>query len=245
MKTGFEANGGQVGILLLHGLSGTPDEVKPLGDYLAQRGFGVLGPWLPGHGTHPRDLAKTGWRDWMESSREALETLGQRCPKVYVAGLSMGGVLALHLAAHYPVSGLISMAAPVQIPDFRFKGIAFFRFLQWRTSQLTGGVLDPEVTHLTYPQVHTASLYELKKLMDSVWKDLPLIQAPALVIQGRKDSMVPPGNGNLIYQRLGSTRKHLLYLDRSDHVVTLDFDRGEVFEKTLNFMRSEGERIDG
>ncbi len=155
----------------------------------------------------------------------------------------MGGVLALHLAAHYPVSGLISMAAPVRISDFRFKGIAFFRFLQWRTSQLTGGVLNPAVSHLTYPYVATKSLHELKKLMDRVWKDLALVKVPALIIQGRKDSMVPPDNGGLIHQRLGSTLKHLLYLDRSDHVVTLDYDRETVFEKTLCFIQSDGIRV--
>src|SRR5262249_27420742 len=148
--------------------------------------------------------------------------LKQGCSKVFVGGLSMGAVQALHLAATVPVAGVISMAAPVRIPDFRFNGIAFFRFLQWWTTSLTGGILDPAApTHVTYPYVMTKSLYDLKKLMDRVRGELPRITAPALVIQGRKDSMVPALNGDLLYQSLGSASKHLLYLDRSDHVVTM------------------------
>lgn len=245
MKTGFEAKKGRTGILLLHGLTGTPSEVQPLGDYLAERGYSVLGPWLKGHGTTPRDLARTRWQDWAESAREALEELRGRCPKVFVGGLSMGADQALHLASHFPVAGVISMAAPLRIPDFRFNGIAFFRLLQWRTSSLTGGILDPQAPpHLTYPYVPTKSLYELKKLMDHVRDDLPYVTAPVLVVQGRRDSMVPPSNGEWLHQALGSKIKHLLYLDRSDHVVTMDYEKQVLFEKVLKFIQSDGSSLE-
>lgn len=245
MKIGFESKKGETGILLLHGLSGTPSEVQPLGDYLAEKGYSVLGPWLKGHDTNPKDLAKTTWQDWAQSAREAYDHLKESCSKIFVGGLSMGADQALHLAAQVPVAGVISMAAPVRIFDFRFNGIAFFRFLQWRTSNLTGGILDPQSPrHLTYPYVATKSLYELKKLMDLVRAELPQITVPALVIQGRKDSMVPPPNGDLVYQALGSPIKHLLYLDRSDHVVTMDYDKQSLFEKAFKFIQSDGVRVD-
>lgn len=245
MRIGFEGKKGDTGVLLLHGLSGTPGEVQGLGEYLSERGFYTLGPWLKGHGTSPKDLAKTNWQDWAESAREAYDQLRQSCTKVFVAGLSMGADLALHLAANVQVAGVISMGAPIRIHDFRFNGIAFFRFLQWRTSSLTGGILDPAAPpHITYPYIATRNLYELKKLMDVVRPELPRITVPALVVQGRKDSMVPPSNGDLIHQALGSHTKHLLYLDRSHHVVTMDFDRKIVFEKALNFIKSDGLRTD-
>jgi carboxylesterase len=241
MKIGFEFKKGPTGLLLLHGLSGTPSEVQPLGDFLSQKGYSVLGPWLKGHDTNPKDLARTTWQDWAQSAREAYDQLKQNCSKVFVGGLSMGALQALHLAATVPTAGVISMAAPVRIFDFRFNGIAFFRFLQWRTSNLTGGILDPQAPpHLTYPYVATKSLYELKKFMDLVRSELPRITTPALVIQGQKDSMVPPPNGDLVYQALGSNAKHLLYLDRSDHVVTMDFDKQTVFEKAFKFIESGG-----
>jgi len=245
MRIGFEVKAGPVGLLLLHGLTGTPDEVKPISDYLSPRGYSTLGPWLEGHGTSPRDLARTHWQDWASSAWKAYDSLKARCEKIYVAGLSMGGDLALYLAARVPVTGVITLAAPVKVHDFRFNAIGFFRFLQWRTSNLTGGVLDPTAApHLTYPYVATRNLYELKKLMDKVLEDLPTISAPALVVQGKKDSMVPPFNGELVYQGLGSTAKHLLYLDRSDHVVTLDYDRQILFEKIEKFITTQGRKID-
>jgi len=244
MKIGFESRQGDTGILLVHGLTGTPGEVEPLGNYLAQKGISTLGPWLKGHGTNPKDLSKTTWQDWAESVHEAYTELQKRCSKVYVGGLSMGGAQCLHLAANYPVAGVISMATPVKIFDFRFNGIAFFRFLQWRTSSLTGGILDPSApSHATYPFVATKNLFELKKLMDIVRVELPRIKVPALVIQGRKDSMVPPPNGQIIYDALGSARKHLVYLDNSDHVVTMDYEKNVVFEKVFRFIETSGESI--
>ena len=245
MKIGFESKKGDTGILLLHGLTGTPGEVEPLGNYLSQKGISTLGPWLKGHDTNPKDLAKTSWQDWAESALEAHDNLKKSCSKVFVGGLSMGAVQALHLAAKVPVAGVISMAAPIRINDFRFNGIAFFRFLQWWTTSLTGGILDPAAPpHVTYPYVMTKSLYELKKLMDVVREELPRITAPALVVQGRRDSMVPPKNGDWVYQALGSRAKHLLYLDRSDHVVTMDYEKQTVFEKAFKFIQSDGQRLD-
>jgi carboxylesterase len=245
MRIGFEERKGPVGILLLHGLSGTPEEVKPLGDFLAQQGISTLAPWLSGHGTSPGDLAKTTWQDWAMDAGEAYENIRGYCSKVFVAGLSMGADLALHLASHFPVAGVISMAAPVRISDFRFNGIAFFRFLQWRTSDLAGGIRDPQAPpHLTYPYVATKSLYELKKFMSHVREDLPYITAPALVVQGRRDSMVPPANAEMLYQSMGSKVKHLLYLDSSDHVVTMDFEKQVLFEKAFKFIQTNGNSID-
>ncbi len=244
MRTGFEVKAGPVGLLLLHGLSGTPDEVKPISDHLGPKGYSTLGPWLEGHGTSPEDLSRTRWEDWASSAQDAYGALRSRCEQVFVGGLSMGGDLTLHLAARNPVAGLITLAAPVKIRDIRFNGIAFFRHLQRRTSNLTGGVLDPSAPpHLTYPYVFTQSLYELKKLMDGVRKEMRSITAPALVVQGRRDSMVPPKNGEIIYQGLGSSLKHLLYLDRSDHVVTLDYDHSIVMGAIEKFLSTGGHSI--
>ncbi len=245
MRIGFESKKGSTGILLLHGLTGTPSEVQPLGDFLSAKGYSTLGPWLAGHGTSPRELATTTWQHWAASAREGYEALRQNCSKVFVAGLSMGALQALHLASHFPVAGVISMAAPIRIFDFRFNGIAFFRFLQWRTSNLTGGILDPQAPpHLTYPYVATKNLYELKKLMDHVREDLSYVTAPALVVQGQKDSMVPPPNGGMVHQALGSKVKHLLYLEGSDHVVTMDFGKQVLFEKALKFVESDGLKVE-
>ena len=115
MKIGFESKGGPIGVLLIHGLSGQPDEMRPLGDHLAGQGFTVLGPWLKGHDTNPKDLPRNDWTDWAASAREAYDHLKGRCEKVFVGGLSMGGLQALHLAAQVPVAGVIALSTPIRI----------------------------------------------------------------------------------------------------------------------------------
>jgi len=242
MRVAYEARKGPAGFLLLHGLTGTPDEVRPLGERLARGGFSVLVPWLAGHGTSPKDLERTTWRDWEESGREALHALKRRTRRVFVGGLSMGACAALHLASHEEVDGVVSMAGLYKLVDWRFNLIGFFRFLQWRTRELQGGVSRDGVVHPTYDYAPTKSLYELKKMMDHLRDDLRYVKAPALVCHGSKDSMVPPGNADRILAALGSALKHRLILPRSNHVLPLDEDREILFAKVLRFARSRGRR---
>jgi carboxylesterase len=235
---------GSIGVLLLHGLTGSPDEVRPLGDFLARKGYSVLIPWLAGHGTSPADLSRTKWQDWSFSAREALYALKRRCARVYVGGLSMGACQALHLASHEEVEGVLSMAGLYKLFDWRFNMIGFFKFLQRKTGNLKGGVADPEASpHQTYDYAPTQSLHELKKLMDHLRDDLPFVKAPALIVHGAKDSMVPPANADHIYAALGSPIKHKVILPDSDHVIPLDFNKEQLFRNTLHFMRSKGRKI--
>jgi carboxylesterase len=242
MRIAFEARKGGTGIVLLHGLTGTPDEVRPLGEQLARRGFSVLIPWLAGHGTSPADLARTTWRDWDESGREALGALRRRCRRVFVGGLSMGACAALHIASHERVDGVVSMAGLHRLLDWRFNLIGFFRFMQWRTSALKGGVSKEGVAHATYDYAPTRSLHELKRMMDHLREDLRYVTAPALVCHGALDSMVPPANADRILEAIGSPVKHRLLLPSSNHVLPLDEDRQVLFEKVGRFMQSGGRK---
>jgi len=230
---------GPTAVLLLHGLTGTPGEVEPLGRVLSKR-YRVLIPWLPGHGTRPEDLKTVSWHDWTHEAEKAFDFLARRSKHIYVGGLSMGACLALHLGLSRPVAGVVSMAAPIHIQDFRFRGLAFFRFLQWTTSELTGGVLDPKRHHETYSWCPTQGLYELKKLADSLTPRLSGLEAPLLILHGQKDSMVPPSNAEYLYGKAGSELKHLRWMERSDHVLPLDFDRQKVARTVRRFIESRG-----
>ena len=110
---------GNVGCLLIHGFTGYPEEMRGLGQYLAQKGITALGVKLPGHGTKPEDLAGVTWLDWINEVHQTYTQLTQICDKVFVAGFSMGGTLALHLASHAPVAGVISMSAPVDRSSYK------------------------------------------------------------------------------------------------------------------------------
>src|SRR5689334_9920176 len=113
--------GGPTGVLLLHGWTGSPPEMRPMGEYLAAQGFVVHGPCLPGHGTQPEDLLPIRWSDWTAAAHAALDALAAECETVFVGGLSMGGLLTLHLGATAarPLAGLIPMSAPVFVYDWR------------------------------------------------------------------------------------------------------------------------------
>ena len=137
LRIAWEGGRGSQGVLWLHGLTGTPREVEPLAKNLASR-YRVLVPWLPGHGTSPGELGKTTRHDWTHAAEQSFDHLAGKCSRVFVGGLSMGACLALHLGLVRSVAGIVSMAAPIHIRDLRFRGLAFFRFLQWRTRDLTG-----------------------------------------------------------------------------------------------------------
>ncbi|HZI76533.1 MAG TPA: alpha/beta fold hydrolase, partial [Gemmatimonadales bacterium] len=108
----FRIRGGTRGCLLIHGFAGTPPEVRGLGSYLAARGYDVIGPLLAGHGITPEAMALTRWPDWFRSVEAALSTLRRDCKDIFVGGQSLGGTLALHLAATHPeLKGVIAMGA--------------------------------------------------------------------------------------------------------------------------------------
>jgi carboxylesterase len=239
LRIAFDEGRGSTAVLLLHGLSGTPGEVEPLGRALSKE-HRVLSPWLPGHGTRPEDLKEVVWDDWTCEAEKAFDFLAERAKHVYVGGLSMGACCALHVGLSRPVAGIISMAAPIHIQDLRFRGLAFFQYLQWSTRELTGGVLDPKRYHETYPWCPTKGLYELKKLADSLTSRLGDLKAPLLVLHGRRDSMVPTSNAEYLYGKAGSKSKHLRWMDHSDHVLPLDFDRQKVFRSVGRFIESRG-----
>ncbi|PJF48958.1 MAG: alpha/beta fold hydrolase [Chloroflexi bacterium] len=138
----FSFVGGQhadVGVLCLHGFTGSPAEMRPLGEYLAERGYTVEGPLLPKHGGMPHELKGATWRSWVACARDALNALADRCPHIFIAGLSMGGLIALHLAASEcyrttcnghpsPLRGIIVMAAPMMLNDPRTRFVRFARY---------------------------------------------------------------------------------------------------------------------
>src|SRR5215217_7889060 len=105
--TPFFDQRGPRGVLLIHGYSGSPDELRGMGANLAEAGYTVHGPLLAGHGGAPADLFQVRWEDWLASASAGLRLLRERCRTVFICGFSIGGLLALHLAARKPIDGLI------------------------------------------------------------------------------------------------------------------------------------------
>ena len=108
--------GGPIGCLLVHGFTGTPKEMRWMGEYLAEKGYSVLGVRLAGHATHPADLLRLRWQDWLASVEDGWNLLRGVTPDIFMVGLSMGGILSLLFASQHPVRGVVTMSTPYRLP---------------------------------------------------------------------------------------------------------------------------------
>jgi carboxylesterase len=236
----FFFEGNRIGVLLLHGFTGAPNEMRGLGGYLAERGLTVSGILIAGHGTTPEEMTRTTWRDWWGSARQGLRELQARCDKVFVMGLSMGGALTLHLAAHYTVAGIVLMGAPIFLHEWRLRLIntPLRRVLPY-VKKGKGDIEDPTLRdqHVEYPVYPTACFASLLEFLAHLRGDLGEIEAPTLLIHARGDKGVPPENMPYIYGCIGSQDKAMMWVERGGHIVTEDWDRELVFERAWGFVR--------
>jgi carboxylesterase len=238
----FEGN--DVGCLLIHGFTGTPQNVRPLGDYLARRGLAVAAPRMPGHGTTAEDLDRTGPDDWLGAAEQALADLRGRCSTVFVAGISMGGTITLELARrHSDLAGIVVMAAPV-LPLEGLEPVVNDpdRPASIPAPWATVGVLteDVGVGGIAYVEMPLGALERGMGLMAQVLEGLDDVTVPTLLIYGDADQIVDKANGPFVLDRIASGDKRLLALSDSSHEVTLDVDRERVMVEVYDFIRGHG-----
>lgn len=224
--------GGDRGVLLLHGFAGTPPEMRPLADELARRGFTVYAPLLVGHGTSPEDLERTSYRDWISSANQALDRLQSRCRAVGLAGQSMGATIALHLAATRPEPrAVVSQAGFLQLRDWRMRLLPVFQHVvRWHSPSSEVDLYDREAIHqlYSYGRRPTRAVAQLARLGRLVESELPAIFRPILLIQGGRDSVVDPSNASRIISQVSSEARALQVFPRSGHGISVDVDRKEV-----------------
>lgn len=239
----FYFPGGRTGCLLVHGFTGAPKEMRSLGEFLHKQGHSVLGVRLAGHATDIEDMLRTKYRDWLASVEDGWHLLKPNTDRIFVMGLSMGGVLALATAARLPVAGVIAMSAPYHFPRAwaeRFPWIIPMLSPFVRTmAKGEGKWFTPSIAedHVDYPRHPVRPSYELFKLIVEMRTLLPQISAPALVIQSKDDKDVLPFNAEEIYQNIGSQQKELLWVDQANHVITRDGDTSRVFKPIAKFIQ--------
>ncbi|MFQ5825343.1 MAG: alpha/beta hydrolase, partial [bacterium] len=232
---------GAVGCLLVHGFTGSPNELLELAEYLSQKNITVSIPLLPGHGTYSADLFNYTWRDWFECVKVAYQDLLGKCEEVYVGGLSMGGTLALHLAAHYSVNGLISMSTAIELPTWKkvmirnLNGIIKFHKKRGGEDVRDESAKSQLASYQRYPLKAADQLF---LLLDHVQNDLPEISAPILILHSKFDNTIPFSNSELIYNSVGSLDKRKVDLEQSYHIITVDFEKEKVKEEVFNFIKS-------
>jgi len=238
-------------VLCLHGITGTPFEVRPFAEAFGRAGFSVEAPMLAGHGATLVDLARSTWSDWLASAERALDALQVRTlgRPVAICGFSMGGLLALRLARLYPerVAALVVMGTPLRLRRFQVGAIrAITRlpidFARWSGASIPkpngSDISIPEMRHGNpgLPAFPVAALRQLFALMDVARADLPSVRAPALVVHARHDHVVPMDDSLELTGSLGSDVIERLWLDRSFHVVGLDVDSAQAVEAATKFV---------
>jgi carboxylesterase len=238
----FFLDGGPVGVLLIHGYTGSPPEMRLVGDYLNERGLTVSAPLLPGHGTTAEDLNRCHWSDWTDSALSALLDLRLKCQTVFVGGLSMGSLVAIYLAAHESMpAGTILYACPVLLRDRLIYAAPVLKYLvptfgKSGKSHLVDPAAELRLWH--YPEYPVFGAHELLKLVRRARRLLPRVTCPLLVIQTALDHHVHPRSGGYIMDRVASADKELLTLHNSSHVLTVDAEWENVAQKTYQFIQA-------
>lgn len=248
-------------VLLIHGLTGTPTEMRYVGKELSKAGFTVYGIQLAGHCGTENDLLQTGWHDWYASVEAAHAELVARHGSVFVAGLSMGALLALHLAHEHPdtVRGIALYSLTIWhdgwtipklvflLPLFLYTPLGLkYRFVE----SFPYGIKDERLRQRVIASMHSgdsaaagtlgmagSSLRQLYKFISVLKPELPKIKTPTLILHSTDDDITSLRNPRYVERHLGGPTKTVL-LDDCYHMITVDQQRGKVVQETVEFFNT-------
>ena len=249
--------GGEHAVLLIHGLTGSPFELKPLARKLHKAGFTVKGPCLAGHGMTIDDLKKTRWQDWYGTIRETFIELKKEHRTVSAAGLCMGALLGLYLAyEEEEVSSLSLLSTTIfydgwSLPWYRFllpisyypPVKYFYSFEEREPYGLKNTRMREQIALLlkensvAYAKFPSQSMHELFKLIRQVKKIIPAVKTPTLILHAQEDDIASVRNAEYVERNIGSKEVRKVLLEDSYHMLTLDNQKDYVAEETIRFFK--------
>jgi len=235
-----ELTGGRrVGVLLSHGFTGSPASMRPWGEHLAAQGYGVQVPRLPGHGTSWRECNTTTWDDWYGEIARAFDQLCLDHDAVVVGGLSMGGALALQVAADHPdrVSGLVLVNPAVATKRWDVKLLPVMKHLVPSFPAIGNDIKKPGGNEHAYDRTPLKAIHSLIRAWKPLIADLPRITAPLLYFRSAEDHVVDDSSQPIITGGVSSKEVSVRRLPESYHVATLDNDAQMIFEESAEFIR--------
>ncbi len=235
----WSAPGGRHGALVLHGFTGHPGSMRGVAGALADAGFAVELPLLPGHGTELADLVPTSWLDWSGTAAAAYDELAARVDTMVVVGLSMGATLATWLAQQRgDLAGLVCVNPMVEPSEpLRELVRATLAGGQEVVAGIGSDIADPSGRELSYDAMPLAPLLSLLDAIVDLQPSLAAVTCPLLLFTSATDHVVPPTNSDHLAASVGGPVERVR-LDRSYHVATLDYDRAEIEERTVAFARA-------
>jgi carboxylesterase len=234
-----ELTGGRrVGVLLSHGFTGSPASIKPWGEFLAERGYAVEVPRLPGHGTTWQEMNTTAWADWYGEVTRAFDKLSAENDAVVVAGLSMGGALALRLAADHPdrVAGVVVVNPAVATKRLDVKLLPVLKHLVPSFPGIINDIKKPGADEHGYARTPLRAAHSMFRAWPALVADLPKVTAPLLYFRSTVDHVVDELSQPLITSKVSSREILERPLEESFHVATLDNDAERIFEESAAFV---------
>lgn len=235
----FSLGSGRTGALLIHGFTGSPYSMRGLGEYLADKGLSVRGVRLPGHGTSWEELNLKNTEDWVQAVDAEFLDFAADHDEVFLVGLSFGAALSLDLAVRRPdrVAGVVALAPFLLSKDpLRVAAPLVGRLLK-SFPGVGNDICEPDQDERCYDRLPLKAVPHVLRFVARVRGLLPSLAVPVLTIHGRQDHTAPPEGSELIIEKAATKDKELVWLERSYHVITMDYERQEVFERTFNFIK--------
>lgn len=238
----FEGTNGK-GVLLVHGWTSTPYEVRRLGKFLFENGYTVLGIQLAGHGTVPKDLENVGWREWRSDVEAGYAKLKETCKKVFIGGTSIGSNVAILLAEEKPdLAGIFLMAMPYRLRQEKLV-TSFAKFLlkcgiKYRKKFYppTFGLSTTITRLISYQTYPVKSALETFALIQYAREKLNKITQPCLIMQSTHDHIVQKDSMENIYAQINSKIKRKIYIEKAYHTFISDIKNQHIFKDILNFL---------
>lgn len=233
--------GASVAFLLIHGFAASSDEMKTLGEYLSKKGYDSFAVQLAGHGTTPEEFKETSWQDWYETAQRGLEVVRSWNPdKIFIAGISMGGLLSILLASEEnELDGLILIGPALKVPGALPKLLPILKyFIKWRDVDVEAAQLVYDVKRFKYEREPVSAYQELFNLQKEVRKKLKEVNIPTIVLQGIEDKTIDPVSGQIAYDGISSDVKELHMIEDAEHVITCHPTRAVAFPLILSFIES-------
>lgn len=230
------------GALLLHGFTSSAAEMRLLGNFLHEKGYTVYAPLLPGHGTTPEDLQKKNYQDFIREALEGYRKLEEieNVREIYLAGQSMGGLLALYLAEKGYGKKLAVLAAPVWIQQSLGEWAWVLQYIKPFTERRKKPMrINGELVYRGYSKMPLSTLASMLKLRRKVIENLKKITNPMLLIYSRAEHTVKPESADYIAQNASNCMVKQVWLDRSGHAITLDNQKEIAFQEIWNFFEEK------
>ena len=228
----------EIGVVLVHGYTGSPSSMRPWAEYLNQQGYTVRVPLLPGHGTKPEDLSEIKWQQWPEKIESELDELRKNCTKIFICGFSMGGGTTLHVATKRSdkIAGIILVNPMIHLPFIGTKLAYLLSRIKKYRSSAGDDIKRPGVTQGGYEVMSTEGIYQILQMLKYTRANLHRVSVPMQLFHSVDDHTLPVSNTEIVMERVGSLSKERIELTNSFHVATLDYDAEVIFENSRMFI---------